>query len=69
MGANFLYRWGDVANYGGTGAETLFQQHNAQWIASGLPGGNTLDSNGVYTQDILIFNDGDNRTPQVQQHR
>ena len=52
-GGDFLYRWGDVANYGGTGAETLFQQHNAQWIAAGLPGAG----------DILIFNDGDNRTP------
>ena len=53
-GGDFLYRWGNDANYGGTGAETLFQQHNAQWIASGLPGAG----------DILIFNDGDNRTPQ-----
>ena len=63
-GGDFLYRWGNVANYGGTGAETLFQQHNAQWIASSLPGGSVTNGNGVVCNDILIFDDGDNRTPQ-----
>ncbi len=53
LGGNFLYRWGNNANYGGAGPETLFQQHSAQWIAAGLPGAG----------DLLIFDDGDNRTP------
>lgn len=50
-GGDFLYRWGDPSNYGATGAETLFQQHNAQWIPSGYPGAG----------DILVFDNGENR--------
>ena len=49
-GGDFLYRWGNPANYGGGGvnARTLFNQHDAQWIAAGLPGAG----------NILVFDNG-----------
>jgi uncharacterized protein (TIGR03437 family) len=52
-GGDLLYRWGNPAMYSaGTRAdEMLFQQHDAQWIAPGLPGAG----------DVLVFNNGVNR--------
>jgi len=49
-GGDLLYRWGNPVMYGaGQGAdEMLFQQHDAQWITSGLPGAG----------NILIMNNG-----------
>lgn len=49
-GGDFLYRWGNPATYGaGTAADrTLFNQHDVQWIAPGLPGAGHL----------LVFNNG-----------
>lgn len=49
-GGDFLYRWGNPANYGHGGAEdrTLFAQHNSHWIEPGLPGAG----------NIMIFNNG-----------
>lgn len=50
-GGDFLYRWGDPANYGAPGAETLFMQHNVQWIPQGYPGAG----------DLIVMNNGDDR--------
>ncbi len=49
-GGDLLYRWGNPRAYnrGATTDQKLFQQHDAQWIASGLPGAG----------NILIFNNG-----------
>jgi uncharacterized protein (TIGR03437 family) len=49
-GGDLLYRWGNPLMYGaGKGTdEILYQQHDAQWIESGLPGAG----------NILIFNNG-----------
>lgn len=52
-GGDLLYRWGNPQVYdAGTSADQqLFEQHDAHWIASGLPGAG----------DILIFNNGTGR--------
>jgi Arylsulfotransferase (ASST) len=52
-GGDLLYRWGNPRAYrAGTKADqTLFAQHNAQWIPGGLPGEGHL----------LVFNNGGNR--------
>lgn len=48
-GGELLYRWGNPAAYGYTNAEQkLFMQHNAHWIADGLP----------HAGEILLFNNG-----------
>lgn len=51
MGGDLLYRWGNPATYQAGTAEdqTLFYQHDAQWIDPGLPGAG----------NILLFNNGD----------
>lgn len=51
-GGDLLYRWGNPIVYGaGTAADqTLFGQHNPQWIKNGHPGEGNLS----------IFNNGDN---------
>ena len=49
-GGDFLYRWGNPANYG-RGSEDdrkLFEQHDVQWILPGFPGAGNL----------LVFNNG-----------
>lgn len=50
-GGDFLYRWGNPANYnrGSEADRELFHQHDVQWILPGLPGEGNL----------LIFNNGD----------
>jgi hypothetical protein len=52
---NLLFRWGNPQAYnrGGPEDQKLFGQHNAQWIASGLPD----------EGKILIFNNGQDRFP------
>ena len=52
-GGDLLYRWGNPRVYrAGTKADqTLFAQHNAQWIPRGLPGEGHL----------LVFNNGGHR--------
>ena len=59
MGGDLLYRWGNPRAYGrgNPAAQQLFFQHNAQWIAEGLPGaGNLLAfSNG---NEFRRFNRG-----------
>ncbi len=52
-GGDLLYRWGNPRVYrAGTKADqTLFAQHNAQWIPRGLPGAGHL----------LVFNNGGHR--------
>lgn len=52
-GGDFLYRWGNPANYNRGGAEhrTLFNQHDIQWIKEGLPGAG----------NFLVYNNGDAR--------
>ena len=52
-GGDLLYRWGNPRAYkmGTTADQKLFGQHDAQWIAPGLPGAG----------NILIFNNGTNR--------
>ncbi len=52
-GGDFIYRWGNPQAYrAGTAADqTLFGQHNTQWIEPGLPGAG----------NILVFNNGLNR--------
>ena len=53
-GGDFLYRWGNpnAYNIGVLTDRTLFGQHNAKWIKSGLP----------FQNQILIFNNGFERT-------
>lgn len=53
-GGDLLYRWGNPRAYrAGTKADQkLFMQHNAHWIARGLPGEGHL----------LVFNNGNGRT-------
>jgi len=48
---DLLYRWGNPATHGGDGDQTLFVQHDAKWIESGLEG----------EGNILIFNNGQGR--------
>ena len=52
-GGDILYRWGNPQTYGAgdAGDQTLFFQHNAQWIASGLEGAGNM----------LVFNNGQDR--------
>ncbi len=52
-GGDLLYRWGNPPMYsaGKSANEMLYQQHDAQWIAPGLPGAG----------DVLVFNNGVNR--------
>lgn len=52
-GGDLLYRWGNPLAYGaGTSSDqTLFGQHNVQWIDEGNPGAG----------NILVFNNGVNR--------
>ncbi len=54
-GGDLLYRWGNPCVYRreGTVGQTLFGQHDAQWIDTGLPGAG----------HILVFNNGYGRTP------
>jgi len=49
-GGDLLYRWGNPQAYraGGQADQMLFAQHDAHWIAPGLPG----------ADNILIFNNG-----------
>ena len=46
-----IARVGNPAAHGATGEQTLFVQHDAQWIAEGLSGAG----------NILVFNNGSNR--------
>jgi len=41
-GGDLLYRWGNPANYGMSGPEQIFGQHNPHWIEPGLPGAGQL---------------------------
>jgi hypothetical protein len=52
-GGDLLYRWGNPRAYrnGSKTEQRLFSQHNAHWIAPGLPG----------EGHVLIFNNGSNR--------
>ncbi len=49
-GGDLLYRWGNPQAYkaGNENSQTLFQQHDAQWIDADCPGGG----------NILVFNNG-----------
>jgi len=48
-GGDLIYRWGNPRAYGLAAPQQLFGQHNAQWIAPGLPGAG----------HVLVFNNGD----------
>ena len=48
-GGDIVYRWGNPRAYGVDAPRQLYGQHNAQWIASGLPGAG----------HILVFDNGD----------
>lgn len=56
MGGDIMYRWGNPQAYhaGDADDQTLFLQHDAQWIRPGLAG----------EGNILIFNNGAGRTPE-----
>lgn len=45
---DLLYRWGNPSTYQHKAKQTLFQQHDSQWIAEGCPGAG----------NILVFNNG-----------
>jgi len=49
-GGDLLYRWGNPATYdaGTRNSQAFYQQHDAEWIAPGLPGAG----------DIMVFNNG-----------
>ncbi len=50
---DFIYRWGNPENYDRGTAEDrqLFNQHDVQWIRTGLPGAG----------NVMIFNNGDGK--------
>jgi hypothetical protein len=50
-GGDLLYRWGNPRAYRAQGEQRLFAQHDAHWIAEGLPGAG----------HVLIFNNGGGR--------
>ncbi|MCP4220743.1 MAG: arylsulfotransferase (ASST) [bacterium] len=52
-GGDLLYRWGNPRTYGAGGPadQTLFEQHDSQWITSACPG----------EGNILVYNNGCNR--------
>ena len=50
-GGDLLYRWGNPGAYGAPGDQMFFGQHDAQWIASEMPGAG----------NILVFNNGQQR--------
>ncbi|MCJ7489429.1 MAG: putative metal-binding motif-containing protein, partial [Thermoplasmata archaeon] len=52
-GGDILYRWGNPVSYGGGAPEDqkLFEQHDAHWIGTGLPGEGNL----------LVFSNGPSR--------
>ena len=50
-GGDFLYRWGNPANYDASGDQMYFAQHDGQWIEPGLPG----------EGNVLVFNNGEHR--------
>ena len=56
MGGDILYRWGNPQAYraGDADDQTLFLQHDTQWIRPGLSGAG----------NILVFNNGNGRTPE-----
>jgi hypothetical protein len=41
-GGDFLYRWGNPANYGATGSKILNVTHDAHWIPEGVPNAGRL---------------------------
>ncbi|VGO15228.1 hypothetical protein PDESU_03810 [Pontiella desulfatans] len=45
---DLLYRWGNPSTHRQDGKQTLFQQHDSQWIPAGCPGAG----------NILVFNNG-----------
>lgn len=47
-GGDLLFRWGNPETYDALGSQMLFDQHDAQWIASDCPGAGNM----------LIFNNG-----------
>jgi hypothetical protein len=49
-GGDLLYRWGNPSTFdsGTRDSQTFFQQHDAEWIASGYPGAG----------NIIVFNNG-----------
>ncbi|MBT3190643.1 MAG: arylsulfotransferase (ASST) [Anaerolineae bacterium] len=51
---DLLYRWGNPQTYdaGSSGDQQFYTQHDAQWIAAGMPGAG----------NILVFNNGDRQT-------
>ena len=53
-GGDILYRWGNPQAYnnGSVTNQKFFRQHNAYWIAAGLP----------YANQIMVFNNGNGRT-------
>lgn len=53
MGGDIIYRWGNPINYraGDSTDQTLFKQHNSQWIGAGLSG----------EGHIMVFNNGNGR--------
>ena len=55
MGGDILYRWGNPAAYqrGSEEDRKLWLQHDAQWIAEGLPGAGQM----------MVFNNGAGRSP------
>lgn len=48
-GGDLVFRWGHPRWHGGAGPRTLFGQHDAHWIAPGLPGAG----------HVLLFNNGE----------
>ena len=54
-GGDFLFRWGNPANYGrgDEDSQQLFAQHDSHWIPAGSPGAG----------NILIFNNGNQSRP------
>ena len=55
---DFLYRWGNPANYNRPGDQVLWNVHGVNWIDPGLPG----------EEDLLLFNNGtdDNSSDLIQ---
>ena len=68
MGGDILYRWGNPQSYraGGASDQQLFAQHDAQWIAPGLPGeGNLLVFNNGFERPDGTYSSVEELTPPI----
>lgn len=52
-GGDFLYRWGNPNSYNNSSIRKLYGQHAPVFVVK----------DGLFTNDVILFNNGNNRTP------